>query len=87
MPELRTYRGDLRVALQTPWGDAIVLHQRNQGGSADHVQRTIDESDLQALATLHGHSTKGDWRLFVQDLAPVDVGTLNCWALEFTTAA
>ena len=81
-----TYRGDLRVILRTPWGDEIVLHQRNQGGSADHIQRTIDESDLQALATLHGHSTKGGWMLFVQDLAPADVGTLNRWALEFTTA-
>ena len=79
-----TYRGDLRVSLLTPWGDAIVLHQRHQGGSADNIQRTIDESDAQALSTLHGHSTKGNWRLLVQDLAAVDVGTLNRWALEFT---
>ncbi len=80
-----TYRGDLRVTLLAPWGDAIILHQRNQGGSADHIQRTIDESDLQTLATLHGHSAQGDWRLLVQDLAQADVGTLNRWALEFTT--
>jgi M6 family metalloprotease-like protein len=82
-----TYRGDLRVTLLTPWGDAIVLHQRQQGGSADNIQRTIDESDVQDLATLHGHSTKGAWRLLVQDLAPVDVGMLNRWALEFTAVA
>ena len=82
-----TYRGDLRVTLVTPWGDAIVLHQRHQGGSADNIQRTIDESDVQALATLHGRSTKGDWRLLAQDLAPVDVGTLNRWALEFAAVA
>jgi M6 family metalloprotease-like protein len=82
-----TYRGDLRVTLLTPWSDAIVLHQRNTGGSADNIHRTIDESDVQALATLHGHSTRGDWRLLVQDLAPVDVGTLNHWALEFAAVA
>lgn len=82
-----TYRGDLRITLLTPWADAIVLHQGNQGDSADNIQRTIDESDLQTLATLHGHSTKGDWRLQVQDLAPVDVGTLNSWSLEFATVA
>lgn len=82
-----TYRGDLRVTLLTPWGDAIVLHQRRQGGSADDIQRTFDESDVQALATLHGHSTKGDWRLLIQDLAPADVGTLNRWALEFAAVA
>jgi subtilisin-like proprotein convertase family protein len=73
--------------LQTPWGDEIRLHERNQGGSADHIQQTFDESNLQLLATLHGHSTKGDWRLLVQDLAAADVGTLNRWALEFTSAA
>jgi M6 family metalloprotease-like protein len=80
-----TYRGDLRVTLQTPWGEEIRLHERNQGGSADHIQRTFDESTLQTLATLHGHSVRGDWRLLVQDLAPADVGALNRWALEFST--
>ena len=42
---------------------------------------------MQALTTLHGNSTKGDWKLRVQDLARLDVGTLNRWALEFTTVA
>ncbi len=78
-----SYRGDLQVTLLTPWSDAIVLHQRVQGDSTDDIRRTIDESDVQALATLHGRSTRGEWRLLVQDLAPVDVGTLNHWALEF----
>ena len=82
-----TYRGDLLVTLLTPWGDAIVLHQRHQGSGADDIRLTIDESDVQALATLHGHSTKGDWRLQVQDLAPDDVGMLNSWALEFAAVA
>ncbi len=81
-----TYRGDLRVTLQAPWGDEIRLHERNQGGSADHIQQTFDESNLQALAALRGQSTKGDWRLLVQDLAAADVGMLNRWALEFTTS-
>jgi M6 family metalloprotease-like protein len=81
-----TYRGDLRVTLQTPWGDEIRLHERQNGDSVDHIQQTFDESNLQALATLHGHSTKGEWRLLVQDLAAADVGRLNRWALEFTSA-
>jgi subtilisin-like proprotein convertase family protein len=38
---------------------------------------------LPALATLRGRSTKGDWRLQVQDLAAADLGRLNRWALEF----
>ena len=81
------YRGDLRVSLLTPWSDVIVVHQRNQGGSADNIQRTIDESEVQALATLHGHSTMGEWRLLVQDLAPADVGIFNRWALDFNAVA
>ncbi len=80
-----TYVGDLRVTLLTPWGDALRLHDR-QGGSADNIQRTFDESTLQTLALLHGHSTKGGWRLQVQDLAAVDAGKLNRWALDFTTS-
>ncbi len=79
-----TYRGDLRITLMTPWSESIVLHQRNQGGSADNIKQEIDESDIQALATLHGHTTKGDWRLLVQDLASADTGTLNRWALKFS---
>lgn len=81
-----TYRGDLRLTLLAPWGDEIRLHERNQGGSADDIKRTFDESDLPALARLHGHSAKGDWWLFVQDLAAADLGALNRWALEFATA-
>jgi subtilisin-like proprotein convertase family protein len=69
-----------------PWGDEIRLHERNQGGDADDIKETFDESNLQALATLHGHNARGDWRLWVQDLAAADVGTLNRWALEFITA-
>ena len=82
-----TFRGDLRVTLLAPWGDAVVLHQRHQGGRADHIKRTIDASDVQTLATLHGHSTRGEWRLQVVDLARDDVGTLNRWALEFDAVA
>lgn len=81
-----TFRGDLQVTLLTPWGGAILLHPRNQGGSADNIQRTIQESDLPTLATFHGRSIKGSWQLLAQDLAAADVGTLNRWALEFTTS-
>ncbi|HUF62094.1 MAG TPA: M6 family metalloprotease domain-containing protein [Verrucomicrobiales bacterium] len=81
-----TYQGDLRVTLHAPWGEAILLHDR-QGGGADNIQRTIAEPDLPSLANLHGRSTEGDWRLQVQDLAPADSGTLNRWVLEFTAAA
>jgi subtilisin-like proprotein convertase family protein len=81
-----TYVGDLRVTLLTPWGDAIRLHDRT-GSSTDNIQRTYDDAMLPALATLRGRSTKGDWRLQVQDLAAADLGRLNRWALEFAISA
>ncbi len=81
-----TYVGDLRVTLQTPWGDAIRLHDR-QGSDADDLKRTLDETALQTLATLRGRGTRGNWRLQVEDLAPADTGRLERWALAFTIAA
>lgn len=82
-----TYIGDLRITLLTPWGDGIVLHQRHEGSNTDDIKKTIDETDLQTLATLHGHNTQGDWKLQVQDLANADVGILNHWGLTFTAAS
>ena len=82
-----TYIGDLRVTLTTPWGVLVELHPQNQGGSADDIAVTYDETSLPALSTLRGRSTQGAWRLTVQDLAPADVGRLNRWSLEFATAA
>ena len=81
------YRGDLRVTLLTPWGTVIELQPRNQGGSADDLKVTFDETLRPALSTLRGRSTQGNWRLTVQDLAPSDVGRLNKWWLEFAAAA
>ena len=53
------FRGDLRVTLTTPWGVVIELHPKNQGGSADDLQVTYDETSRPALATLRGRSTQG----------------------------
>jgi len=73
------------VTLAAPWGDSIVLHPKNQGGNADNLRTTYDETSLPALATFRGRSTQGAWRLTVQDLAPADIGRLNRWALEFAS--
>jgi M6 family metalloprotease-like protein len=81
------FRGDLRVTLTTPWGVMIELHPKNQGGNADDLKVTYDETSRPALATLRGRSTQGTWQLAVQDLAPSDLGRLNRWWLEFTSAA
>lgn len=80
-----SYRGDLRVTLATPWGTVIELHPKGQGGSADNLKTTYDETILPALSTLRGRGTQGAWRLDVADLAPADTGRLNRWTLEFAT--
>ena len=38
------YRGDLRVTLTTPWGALIELHPQGQGGNADDLKVTFDET-------------------------------------------
>jgi M6 family metalloprotease-like protein len=81
------YRGDLRVTLLTPWGALVELQPKNQGGSADDLKVTFDETLRPALSTLRGRSTQGNWLLAVQDLAPSDVGRLNRWWLEFAASA
>jgi len=81
------YRGDLKVTLTTPWGVIVELHPKNQGGNADDLKVTYDETSITALATLRGRSTQGDWKLTVQDLAAADNGRLNKWFVEFSTAS
>jgi len=76
-----TLRGDLRMTLQTPWGDAVRLHERSGRDGRDDIRGVFDGSVIPALTALHGNSTQGDWRLFVQDLAARDIGRLNRWAL------
>jgi M6 family metalloprotease-like protein len=79
------FRADLRVTLTTPWNTVIELQPRNQGGSADDLKVTFDETTRPALSTLSGRSTQGGWKLTVQDLGPSDVGKLNKWSLEFAS--
>jgi subtilisin-like proprotein convertase family protein len=76
-----TFIGDLKITLTTPLGTAIVLHDRN-GGGTDNLQKTFDLTSTPALGALTGKSAKGDWVLLVQDLASADTGRLNRWSME-----
>jgi len=72
-----SYRGDLVVTLTSPSGKSQTLSNR-EGGSADNVKGSFD------LSAFAGESTKGDWKLTVEDKAKADVGTLKAWDLELT---
>jgi len=76
-----TFIGDLKITLTTPLGTAIVLHDRN-GGGTDNLLKTFDLTSTPALGALNGKSAKGDWVLLVQDLASADTGRLNRWSME-----
>jgi subtilisin-like proprotein convertase family protein/subtilisin family serine protease len=77
------YIGDLVVTLTAPSGKKVELHNRN-GGNADDLKRAYDLSTTPGLGILLGDLSRGDWTLLVQDLARLDRGTLNRWALELS---
>jgi subtilisin-like proprotein convertase family protein len=70
-----TFRGDLVVTLISPGGTQFVVSNR-AGGSADNIVITN-----QAVTAFAGQTAAGTWQLKVQDLASVDVGTLNSWSM------
>jgi subtilisin-like proprotein convertase family protein len=80
-----TYIGDLRVALVSPQGARVVLHDRT-GGSTDNLIRSWKATNTAGLAQLLGQVASGAWRLEVADFAAVDIGKLNSWRLTLTTA-
>jgi len=81
-----TFRGDLVVTLIAPSGRAVRLHDRAGGNAAD-LQGTFDATTTPALTALRNEPIAGAWTLQVQDLAPVDVGRLERWGLDFEVLA
>jgi subtilisin-like proprotein convertase family protein len=71
-----TFIGDLVVTLTSPAGTVAVLHDRSGGGS-DNINRTFS-----VPTAFLGEDAAGDWTLAVQDLAGIDVGTLDSWTLH-----
>jgi subtilisin-like proprotein convertase family protein len=80
-----TYIGDLRVALVSPHGQRVVLHDRG-GGTADNLIRAWRVSNTAALGVMLGQAAAGTWALEVADLAAADLGKLNRWKLGLTVA-
>jgi subtilisin-like proprotein convertase family protein len=72
-----TYKGDLKITLIAPNGTTQqVIHNRT-GSSADNVIF----SNVSSTA-FNGTGAAGTWKLLVQDLAAIDVGTVNSWSLN-----
>ncbi|MCP3871225.1 MAG: S8 family serine peptidase [Gammaproteobacteria bacterium] len=77
-----TWRGDLRVQLETPGGLFAQIHNLG-GGSADNLKQSYRAGDTPSLQSLvdAGTEISGVWRLHVADHARADVGKLNAWKL------
>lgn len=69
-----TYRGDLGLDLVTPDGKWHALSDSKGGG--DNDVRESFELDFDPPV-----STKGTWRLVVNDHAALDTGTLKAWSI------
>ena len=76
-----TYIGDLVVALQSPKGSRIVLHD-NFGTGQDNIMKTYSAATVPELEELEGEAISGNWSLKVADMAAQDVGKLNRWSLK-----
>ncbi|MEL6923608.1 MAG: proprotein convertase P-domain-containing protein [Bacteroidota bacterium] len=70
--------GDLQVALTTPAGKEIMLHNR-QGGRTEGLKEEFSGAIMEDLI---GDACHGDWTIQVKDMAVRDGGTLNSWAVE-----
>jgi subtilisin-like proprotein convertase family protein len=71
-----TFIGDLKVTLISPAGTRFVVWNRK--GGATHNLSIVN----MPIAAFSGQAAAGNWRLAVQDLAALDVGTLDSWSLN-----
>ncbi len=78
-----SYIGDLRVVLNSPSGESVVLHDR-QGGSRRDIVKPYELDSYPTLAAFIGDEVQGDWTLSVSDHAWVDTGKLMFWELELS---
>jgi len=75
-----TYRGDLKVELESPSQKIVTLHSR-QGGDLDNLNLQLDSADFVPLQSLLNEEIRGTWTLHVEDLLKQDVGRLDTWSL------
>ena len=82
-----TYIGDLEIALTSPSGTTVILHDRTGGYLDNIVGWYPDELDAsQSLWGFHGEESLGDWTLTLNDYVTGESGTLNEWCLLLTYA-
>jgi serine protease len=80
-----TYRGDLRMTLNSPPGLGNILLEDKTGGSAHDIIKSYRSSaEPQLFAQVIGKSAQGAWELKVEDTAKDDVGVIVKWGVAIT---
>jgi len=77
-----TYRGDLIIQVVAPGGQVATLSNREGESTPNWSAVSLD---ITSYFTPGSDLASGQWRLFVRDLAAVDVGTINSFQLTITT--
>lgn len=82
-----TYRGDLKLLLETPGGVSVTLKSVDNNDGQDNLRVTYTPTDSPGLRTLieQGVSIAGAWKLNVSDNLGQDLGKLNSWRLRLTS--
>ncbi|MDH3626316.1 MAG: M14 family zinc carboxypeptidase [Acidobacteriota bacterium] len=80
-----SFIGDIEVAVQSPNGTLVQLHNHG-GGSASDIVGTygVDLTPTQSLDAFNGENSLGTWTLSILDTAIGDGGDLNGWSLQIT---
>ena len=76
-----TYIGDLQIELQSPSGNVTLLRS-NDGRRGQNLLATYTSQTTPTLQSQIGQQVAGTWMLRVRDLAGVDTGTLDRWAIR-----
>ncbi|MCQ1534790.1 hypothetical protein FTO70_03600 [Methanosarcina sp. KYL-1] len=76
------YIRDLRVALLTPTGESVILHDRKKG-PGKNISRTYNLGSVPKLRASIGERVHGEWSLVVADHAKEHTGSLLSWGLKF----
>ncbi len=81
-----SYRGDLRVSIETPGNLTALVHDR-AGSYIDNIKKVFTPLNTPSLRDLlnSGININGTWKLHVSDNAPDDKGKLNSWKLKLIT--
>jgi subtilisin family serine protease len=75
------FLGDVEVSLIAPSGQTVLLQGRSLGRQL-RLSQTYTPANTPGLKALFNQSGSGQWKLWLTDQVPQNVGWLNRWQLE-----